>query len=56
MRFEGIVQADMDNDGVGTACDGDESESETPAVPALGVIGLLMAVSLAMAMRRDRSI
>ena len=48
-------QADADNDGIGTACDGEEVETETPAVPALGMIGALMGIFLAVATRKDTS-
>ena len=46
-------QEDADNDGVGTACDGMESETETATVPALGVMGAILAVALAMVGRKD---
>ena len=47
-------QADADNDGVGTVCDGAESETEAVTVPALGLMGAILAVSLAMVGRKDR--
>ena len=46
-------QADADNDGIGTACDGSEEESETPSVPAMGLIGSLLAVCLALVVRKN---
>lgn len=46
-------QADADNDGIGTACDGSEEESETPSVPALGMIGSLLAVCIALVVRKN---
>ena len=46
-------QADADNDGIGTACDGSEEEEETPSVPALGLIGSLLAVCFAVAFRKN---
>jgi len=46
-------QADADNDGIGTACDGLEEENETPSVPALGLIGSLLAVCFALAVRKN---
>ena len=46
-------QADADNDGIGTACDSLEEEEETPAVPALGLLGTLLAVSLALSTRKN---
>ena len=45
-------QADADNDGVGTACDSSEEENETPSVPALGVVGTLLAVCIAVGSRK----
>lgn len=42
-------QADADNDGIGTACDSSEEEEETPSVPALGILGSLLAVCFALA-------
>jgi len=45
-------QADADNDGIGTACDNSEEE-ETPSVPALGLVGSLLAVCLAIAARKN---
>ena len=46
-------QADADNDGIGTACDNLEEDEETPAVPALGLLGSLLAVSLAFSARKN---
>jgi len=46
-------QADADNDGLGTACDGQEAETEAATVPALGVVGAILAVALAMVGRKD---
>ena len=46
-------QADADNDGVGSACDGAESETEAATVPALGLMGAILAVTLAMVGRKD---
>ena len=45
-------QADADNDGIGTACDSSEEE-EAPSVPALGLVGSLLAVCLAIAARKN---
>ena len=44
-------QADADNDGIGTACDSSE-EDEAPSVPAIGVIGTLLAVCVAVGSRK----
>ena len=46
-------QADADNDGEGTACDGVESETEAATVSALGVMGAISAVALALVGRKD---
>ena len=46
-------QADADNDGIGTACDGSEEETETPSVPALGLFGSLLAVCIALVVRKN---
>ena len=45
-------QADADNDGIGTACDSSEEE-EAPSVPAVGLVGSLLAVCLAIAARKN---
>jgi len=45
-------QADADNDGIGTACDGSEDETETPAVPALGLMATMLAICLAVGLRK----
>jgi len=45
-------QADADNDGIGTACDGLEEEAESPAVPALGFMATLLAICLAVSLRK----
>ena len=46
-------QADADNDGIGTACDGSEEETETPSVPALGLFGSLLAICIALVVRKN---
>ena len=46
-------QADADNDGIGTACDSTEEDEETPAVPALGLLGSLLAVCVALVVRKN---
>jgi cyclophilin family peptidyl-prolyl cis-trans isomerase len=45
-------QADADSDGIGTACDSAEEENEAPSVPAIGVVGTLLAVSIAVGSRK----
>lgn len=42
-------QSDADGDGTGTACDSSEEEEESPSVPALGILGSLLAVCFAFA-------
>lgn len=42
-------QSDADGDGTGTVCDSSEEEEETPSVPALGLLGSLLAVCFALA-------
>lgn len=46
-------QEDADNDGFGTACDGLEEEQETPSVPTLGIVGSLLAISVAVLTRKN---
>ena len=46
-------QADADNDGIGTACDSTEEDEETPAVPALGLLGSILAVCVALVVRKN---